>query len=219
MTELKDKLKEAFLTEYRDVISYILSATEHDVNNEKMRNWVSGNLRRAIRMSKGNMDMPQQTKLYKAAMLLHDCKSLGEFQLRLGKSIKIPFDRWLAGHDINWKATHFDLRPQPKTEAQQFMTSQQLDIRIKALLDAKDRDIYRVNLGDLEDIRQEIASVKSRLLEFKRQELNTEPLNDLVSDLRNIMISHKHDNNGVAMIPINLLEEVNNETESSPAVS
>jgi hypothetical protein len=201
MTELKDKLKEAFLTEYRDVISYILSATEHDVNNEKMRNWVSGNLRRAIRMSKGNMDMPQQTKLYKAAMLLHDCKSLGEFQLRLEKSIKIPFDRWLAGHDINWKATHFDLRPQPKTEAQQFMTSQQLDIRIKTLLDAY--------IGkNLQDIRDDIRDINADLR--KTKERDPEMLNDLVSDLREILISHKHDNNGVAMIPVSFLQEDKN---------
>ena len=105
-----NEFRDAIVKSYGELITYILTSTDHDKDDPDARNRVASNISRAIRMVKTRSHkdiLPQETNIYKLSVLLHDMSinSRPEFFRRakglLGRYGNIASLQLLVNNTIN----------------------------------------------------------------------------------------------------------------------
>jgi hypothetical protein len=217
-TEMKNDLKSAFLTQYKETIDYILSATQHDKDEEWARNRVAANLRRALVQSArkgGKITDPKHTILYKFALLTKDCKNSDEFKVRFHQIIpKYTIERFLKSVDLEWKPAHFDLPTTTTEKPTTFTAKTELPEKkpniievVKKLID----DMLKEPLQYILNINDDFNTLKGRVEELhekfgillKNNEIEDGIMNlgNKIDSLKRLLQTHEHAN-GKVVAPV-----------------
>ena len=183
-------IKEAMLSEYRDVIRFIKSVADESVTEEKIATRLGTMLRmsrtRSKKSGKTPILSPKETNLYKMAVILKDAKTYEDFLERASKAIKKRKAEELLpeGFGILWNPS-FDMpdnnsQPKPSQPPNPTPPSKGFADRVKEL---------EKRVETLEELYGQAAGMYEELAER-------------LAVLERLMKVHTHNGAGVACVPM-----------------